>query len=167
MRRERLAAGLALPIVLTLLALLAACGDSSAEEAKGAPPPAATQQAATGTPSLSGAAATSGRATPSPAPAAAEPVSAITVVATDNVYAPAAFRVRAGEEVALTLENRGQILHDWRILNLKRADGKDAGTALLTPGQSETITFTIPQAGEYTFYCEVHPVEMRGRLTVQ
>lgn len=167
MRCERLAAGYILPLILTVLASAAACGNSSAEESKGVPPAAAAQASAAGMSPLSGAAAAGGRPTPSPAPDTAEPVSVITVIATDNAYAPAAFRVRAGEEVRLTLENRGQAIHDWRILNLKNAAGKDAGTALLTTGQSETFTFTVAKAGEYTFYCEVHPVDMRGRLTVQ
>jgi plastocyanin len=170
MRRERLAAAYFLPLISSLVFLAAACGGSSAEGSKGAPPPSAIQQsAATGAPSLSGASAAGGWMTPSPTPAAiaAEPVSAITMIATDNAYVPPSFRVRAGEEVRLTLENRGQAIHDWRILNLKNAAGKDTGTSLLPAGGSETFTFTVEKPGEYTFYCEVHPVDMRGKLTVQ
>jgi plastocyanin len=88
------------------------------------------------------------------------------VVATDNAFAPSAFRVRAGQPFSVTLENRGQALHDWRVRGLPAADGTDAGTRLLSAGQSQTITLTIDRPGDFPVYCEVHPVDMRGTLTV-
>jgi hypothetical protein len=96
MRRERLAAGLALPLIITLLAFVAACGGSSAEGAKDAPP-AAAQQSGAGMPSLSGAAAAGGPATPSPAPFAVsvEPSPRSPLSPWITPYAPPAC-VRAG-----------------------------------------------------------------------
>jgi plastocyanin len=150
--------------LLTLL-LLGACGDSSSQEAAPAPTTAGTPAARSG--ALGGASAALSQ-TPAPArPTAGEPVSAITIVATDNVFAPSEFRARAGVPFTVTLENRGQAVHDWRVRGLTDDQGRDAGTHLLSPGQSETVTLTIERAGEYALYCEVHAVDMRGKLTVQ
>ena len=96
-----------------------------------------------------------------------ELVSAITILATDNAYNPSHFQIRAGEEVSVTVENRGQAIHDWRIRGVTNASGKDAGTRLLYAGEQDTITVQVDQAGEYAFYCEVHAVDMRGTLVVQ
>jgi plastocyanin len=90
-----------------------------------------------------------------------------TITARDNIFEPAAIRVPAGEEVTLTLENAGESLHDWQVLNVSDISGGPIKTDLLAAGQTATIQFTIASPGEFTFYCEVHPVEMRGQLTVQ
>jgi plastocyanin len=154
--------------LLTLLAV-AACGDSTDGDTTSKAPPAASPAAHTGSGALGGASAAI-----SPAPSAAitrtessEPVSAITIAATDNVFTPAEFHVRAGYPFTVTLENRGQAAHDWRVRGLADDTGRDVGTRLLTAGQSETVTLTIDRPGEYALYCEVHPIDMRGKLTVQ
>jgi plastocyanin len=69
--------------------------------------------------------------------------------------------------VALTLENRGSAIHSWHLLTVRDASGKEVTTKLLPGGQRETITVTIAQRGTYDFQCDVHPVEMRGKVTVQ
>ena len=53
------------------------------------------------------------------------------------------------------------------MLDVKDKDGKDITTMLLPAGQSQTITFTIAQTGTFNYTCDVHPTEMRGKLTVQ
>ena len=88
-------------------------------------------------------------------------------VATDNKFAPVQLNANANEATKLTLQNRGQALHNLHILNVKGADGKDVATQILPAGQSETITFTLATAGTYDFNCDVHPVEMRGKITVK
>jgi plastocyanin len=153
-------------LTLLVLLFLGACGDGASREAAPAPTTAGTPAARSG--GMLGGASAALSQTPTPArPAAGEPVSAITIVATDNAFAPSEFRVRAGVPFALTLENRGQAVHDWRVRGLADDQGRDAGTRLLSPGQSETVTLTIERAGEYALYCEVHAVDMRGKLTVQ
>lgn len=151
-----------------LLVLVAACGSDTKAPAAVAPTALPTSVAqveavrpATGA-SLSGVVSAPAHANP-----ADEPVTAITVVANDNSYDPSHFQIRAGEEVTVTVENRGQAIHDWRIRGVTDADGKDTGTRLLYAGEQETITVVVEQAGEYAFYCEVHAVEMRGTLDVQ
>lgn len=94
-------------------------------------------------------------------------VTSVTMVTTDNKFASTAIAVPANQEVTLTLENRGQALHNWRLKGIQGADGREVKTQLLAAGKSETITFTITTPGRYEFDCEVHPVEMKGTLTVQ
>jgi len=160
-----------LPSALILLA--AACGGSDAKAPAAVAPttaPSAAAQPSAVRPidgSASGAALSGAVSTPTRAETPDEAVSAITILATDNAYGPSHFQIRAGEEVSVTVENRGQAIHDWRIRGVANASGKDTGTRLLYAGEQETITVQVDQAGEYAFYCEVHAVDMRGTLVVQ
>ncbi len=91
----------------------------------------------------------------------------IVQVATDNRWALTQLNANANESTSLTLENRGTALHNLSIKGVTGANGQPITTTLLPGGRSETIQFTIAQAGTYDFICDVHPVEMRGRLTVR
>ncbi len=106
------------------------------------------------------------RATPT-AGGGAAPAGAIVITATDNKFDKTELTVRANQPVTLTLQNQGQAIHNWHVLNVKDKDGKDITTNLLPAGQSQTITFTIAQTGTFDYQCDVHPTEMRGKLTVQ
>jgi mono/diheme cytochrome c family protein len=75
--------------------------------------------------------------------------------------------IPAGQEVTVTLANQGRNQHNWAVRNVKDTQGRDVKTQILNGGQSATIRFTIGQTGSYEFFCEVHPVAMRGRLFVQ
>lgn len=86
--------------------------------------------------------------------------------ATDNKFSEAAFTVPANTEITMSFENRGQALHNWNLLNVKDKDGKNVATQLLTGGKNETLKFTIDKPGTYDFQCDVHPTEMKGKLTV-
>jgi plastocyanin len=102
-----------------------------------------------------------------PRPAEPETVlTAIAEIATDNKFSVTSVRVPVNTEVTLTLENRGVALHNWHVLNLTDAQGKEIKTELLSGGASQTIRFTIDKVGVYNFQCDVHPVEMRGQLAV-
>lgn len=131
------------------LAAVVACGADEVKPATSAPPaaPSGAGQAASG---------------------AGQAVSgAVTIITTDNKYDKTALTVKAGEEVALTLENKGAALHDFVLQGVKDKGGADIKTELLTGGKSQTIKFAIEKAGAYDFVCQVHPAEMRGKLTVQ
>ncbi|MDR7590440.1 MAG: cupredoxin domain-containing protein [Armatimonadota bacterium] len=84
-------------------------------------------------------------------------------------------RVRAGQRVYLTFENRDQVAHDIRIVG---ADERPpylepvfprATTGLLGPGQRETMVFTPTQPGRYRYVCTVpgHDATMFGEFIVE
>jgi len=106
------------------------------------------------------------------------------------------FTVKAGQEVQITLKNVGELPkesmgHNFVVLapetDLAAFGGeafkaKDADyipatyassiiahTKLLGPGESDTITFTIPAAGEYEFLCSFpgHWGTMNGKIIVE
>ena len=149
-------AGLAVALAGGLLTGATGCGGSddgtlaTQNQVSASPTPAITT-----TPLLS----------PATTPGAA--VTAIEMLARDNSFEPAAFRIPAGQEITLTLRNEGAALHDWQLLNVRDSSGAAIKTVLLQAGQSATLRFTVSTPGEYAYYCEVHPVDMRGRLTVQ
>jgi plastocyanin len=89
------------------------------------------------------------------------------VTLTDNKITPDRLSMKAGETTAINVTNKGSALHNLRIIGLQGASGKDAQTALLQSGQSETIVVTAPKPGAYKYVCDVHPTEMTGTLTVQ
>ena len=89
------------------------------------------------------------------------------VVATDNKFDPTKLTVPANQPVTVTLQNKGQAIHNWHVLNVNDATGTEVATQLLPAGQSETITFTLAVPGTYDFQCDTHPAEMKGSLTVQ
>jgi plastocyanin len=94
------------------------------------------------------------------------PPGPIQQVATDNRFSNTSFTIEVNQQYQLTLENRGTALHNWVVRGVTNTNGQPIETQLLQGGQSETITFTIGQVGEYQFLCTVHPVEMVGRLNV-
>ncbi len=69
-------------------------------------------------------------------------------------YAPARIEVPAGSNVTLTFRNTDTnplISHDWALEGFEDI----AQTATIGQGESATITFLAPPAGEYAFYCSV------------
>ena len=78
------------------------------------------------------------------------------------LFDPLEVTVPAGATVRLTFNNESTVPH-----NLTFGDPINAGTAtIVDPGASETIEFTAPEAGEYTFTCTLHP-GMDGTLVVE
>jgi plastocyanin len=154
--------------------LFAACGKGQAQDtvnlSRSGPgvtvtvpsftPISSATPAGTRTPTTAGGTAATGGA-------ATAPAGTIVIVATDNKFDKTEIRIRANEPASITLQNRGSAIHNWHVLNVKDKDGKEITTQLLTGGQSETITFTITQRGTFDYQCDVHPVEMRGKLIVQ
>jgi plastocyanin len=90
-----------------------------------------------------------------------------TIVETDNKFDKGAFTVKANEQVTFTVENKGSAIHNWHVLVVKDKSGNDIMTKLSGGGTKETITFIIDKPGTYDYQCDVHPTEMRGKLTVQ
>lgn len=101
---------------------------------------------------------TAGGANPGP--------SQIIEIATDNKFAATQLSAYANTPTPLTLQNKGSAIHNIR-LQVKDIDGKEPQTALLPGGQSQTIQFTVAVPGTYDFICDVHPNEMKGKITIQ
>ena len=168
---SRAAHGHRSPLIAGVVAgalLASACGGSGEDApARPAVSPAPTRAAGPATsPVATRAPAGPGPALSTPAPDDT-PATRITLGALDNAFERPGLRVPAGEQVTLTLENRGAALHDWQVLGVADVAGAPIKTPLLAAGQTATIQFTIDRPGSYAFYCEVHPVEMRGTLAVQ
>lgn len=78
------------------------------------------------------------------------------------LFDPTEISVPAGATVRLTFTNESTVPH-----NLTFDDPIDAATAaVVDPGESETIEFTAPESGEYTYVCTLHP-GMEGTLIVE
>ena len=88
----------------------------------------------------------------------------ITVTATEFKFDPANLTVKRGQEVVVTIQNRGTVVHDWVIKDLNVQSPK------IQPGQSATVRFTPQRSGTFKIECtEPGHAEagMVGQLTVQ
>lgn len=92
-------------------------------------------------------------------------------------FNPSSASVAAGDEVEVTLNNVGALEHSWTLVGsdadvntVTDADAiNSATTGTVAAGQSDTVTFTAPDAGTYQFVCTVpgHAAAgMVGTLTV-
>ena len=87
----------------------------------------------------------------------------IRVEGSEFSFSPSSITVKAGEKVRITFVNVGQAPHDFTI------DELGIKTSVLAPGQSETLTFTAPSTGTFSFYCSVaghRQAGMEGDLEV-
>lgn len=89
----------------------------------------------------------------------------ITVGALDAfAFDPAALSAKVGEEVTVTLDNKGVLEHNFVITEFDVHLGPLAGGTKSAPG-----TFTPTAAGTYTYFCDVpghREAGMEGTLTV-
>ncbi|WP_280550496.1 cupredoxin domain-containing protein [Halomonas sp. 11-S5] len=79
-------------------------------------------------------------------------------------FEPTELEVPVGAEVVLVFENTGIMGHNLHIPEL------DVMTETITPGETDTVEFTVDEAGTYTFRCEVPghaEAGMTGELVVQ
>jgi plastocyanin len=81
---------------------------------------------------------------------------ATTLVAADFEFQPTTLSVASGDSI--DVENTGAVEHNLSVTDQDIAEDVDAG---------ETITVEIAlDAGTYDFFCEYHPEQMTGTLTV-
>jgi plastocyanin len=119
--------------LLALAAVLAACSGASAE----APTPAA--------------------------PASSPSGDAVTIVAKDIKFGPAAVSVKADSAFDIVFDNQDGAPHNISISN---ASGANVFKGEIV--SAKKVTYSVPAltAGTYGFVCEVHP-EMKGTITAQ
>lgn len=102
-------------------------------------------------------------ATAATATAAKAPVK-ITVTAKEYSFHLTKQGVPAGTTVMFTVQNKGQLRHDFVFQTLHK------GTKLLNPGQKATFKVVFKKAGRYTYLCTVplHANEgMEGTFVVK
>lgn len=63
-----------------------------------------------------------------------------------------AFAVKAGQSVTLNVTNTGSFSHSFTITT----GVIDSG--VLSPGQSQPVTFTAPASGSLAYFCRIHGV---------
>jgi azurin len=157
-------------------------------------PTPAVSPTPTAAPALAIAPAAIEQAMPAPQPAAeAARLITISTAREDWLFDPATLEATAGEAISLTFENGSSQRHNWvlvrggeEVANEVNAAGAEAGrnagylpadranvvasTGLLRGGERETVSFTAPEAGIYTFMCSVpghFDTGMGGMLIVQ
>ncbi|NOH04906.1 MAG: hypothetical protein HND47_24525 [Chloroflexi bacterium] len=103
----------------------------------------------------------------------------LTLELNDFTFTPNTFTVPAGEEITLTVSNKGKVEHEFVIMKLGTEvsipfNDDDEGNIYweveLEPGESETVSFTAPsETGEYQVSCGTpghHEAGMVGKLIV-
>jgi plastocyanin len=87
-----------------------------------------------------------------------------TVVGSEFSFSPSSISVSAGERVKIIFKNEGKAPHNLVI------QGLGIGTRTIGGGQTDTVEFTAPSSGTYTFYCSVpghRSAGMEGKLEVK
>lgn len=97
-------------------------------------------------------------------PSATAAVREVTVSGTEFKFEPATLTASPGEKIRLIFNNTGRARHDFVV------ESQNIKTQVIASGTSETIQFTAPQRGTYTFICSVpghREAGMVGKLVVQ
>jgi plastocyanin len=90
----------------------------------------------------------------------ATPAASFNVVAEDLEFDRDTFVVTGGQEVAISLENHDEAVHNLAVYTEKGGDVIYRGD-VLEGGSSAEYRFQAPPAGVYNFHCDAHP-EMEG-----
>jgi plastocyanin/transposase-like protein len=73
-------------------------------------------------------------------------------------FDPATLTAKAGQRIQMTLDNSGQLAHDFAM-----TEGvAEPVTITAQPGQKATVTFTIDNPGTYTYVCSQPGHEQAG-----
>jgi plastocyanin len=90
---------------------------------------------------------------------AEQPVTEFTIVAEDLRFDLDRIIVPAGEEVTATIDNRDSGIGHNLAVSLP---GGEAATEIENGPVEQTLTFTVPEPGEYDFVCDPHASTMDG-----
>lgn len=98
------------------------------------------------------------------------PSTEISATMEDFQFSPVEWTVAEGEEITVELTNDGSVEHEWVILQSgvtisSESDLPETEEELLAdfvywedevePGETKTVTFTAPPAGEYQIICAI------------
>lgn len=87
-----------------------------------------------------------------------------TISGTEYSFSPSSITISAGDQVTISFKNTGRALHNLVVSQL------GIGTRTIGAGQTDTIEFTAPASGTYTFFCSVsghRAAGMEGSLKVE
>lgn len=79
-------------------------------------------------------------------------------------FDPASITLSEGEKVRVVFTNVGQAPHDFTI------EGLGVKTEVIGSGKTDSVEFTAPASGNYTFFCSVpghREAGMEGNLIVE
>lgn len=111
----------------------------------------------------------------------AQPATELTVEMIDFAYKPSSITVPAGEPVTLTVNNTGNVEHDFVVekidvatnviqdngSNAHHAHGEEKNYDLhisARPGEASILEMTIAQPGTYKVFCSVEGHEEAGMI---
>ncbi|MGQ0618272.1 MAG: cupredoxin domain-containing protein [Acidimicrobiia bacterium] len=88
----------------------------------------------------------------------------LTIVGEDIAFDVTDLDATVGETFAITFENRDDgIMHN---LHVEGTSSGDAVTDIEEGPTTQTLEVSFDEVGEFEFFCDVHPQEMRGTITV-
>ena len=99
----------------------------------------------------------------SPQPSSLERREGILLVAKDNLFNETnpTIYVKIDEPTKLTVVNKDFVMHDFVV------DALNINTAILSPEQDAVTAIASEKAGEFEYYCSLHPATMRGNIVVR
>ena len=98
-----------------------------------------------------------------PQPSSLEGREGILLVAKDNLFNetnPTIYS-KIDEPTKLTVVNKDLVRHDLVV------DALNINTAILSPEQDAVTAIASEKAGEFEYYCSLHPATMRGSIVVR
>jgi len=87
----------------------------------------------------------------------------ILIVAKDNLFNETnpTIYAKIDEPSKLTIVNKDLVRHDFIV------DELNINTAILSPEQDAVTAIASNKAGEFEYYCSLHPATMRGNIVVR
>jgi heme/copper-type cytochrome/quinol oxidase subunit 2 len=98
----------------------------------------------------------------SPQPSSLDRREGILLVAKDNLFNETnpTIYARTDEPNKLTIVNKDLVRHDFIV------DELNINTAILSPEQDFVTAIASEKAGDFVYYCSLHPATMRGDIVV-
>ena len=88
----------------------------------------------------------------------------VTIAAADIAFDTTELDAAVGETLAISYDNRDdRVPHNLHVEG--GADGP-VSTAIEEGPTTQSLEVTFTKAGEFEYFCEVHPQQMRGTITV-
>jgi heme/copper-type cytochrome/quinol oxidase subunit 2 len=96
-------------------------------------------------------------------PSSLERREGILLVAKDNLFNETnpTIYAKIDEPTKLTVVNKDLVRHDFVV------DALNINTAILSPEQDAVTAIASEKAGEFEYYCSLHPATMRGSIVVR